>query len=266
MIRRLSPALLGLAVAIATTSTMDATGYTAFSALPLFPLLGLFWWLQRFRPAEVGFRRGTPRDYGLALLHPFSVIGVLAGLAFATGVVDLSHANWAHTWLNLLSGTLGTFLVVIVTEEGFFRGWLWAALGRAGLDGPRVVLASSLAFALWHVSAVVLPTGFNPPPSEVPVFLVNVVVIGAIWGMLRLRSGSVVVSSAAHGLWNGLDYALFGFGSHHGGLGVRAGGLYGPENGWFGLAANLVFAVLLWRTRSHAPDSGIVAAPREQLQ
>ena len=33
------PALLGVLVAIAVSTTLDATGYTSFSALPLFPLV-----------------------------------------------------------------------------------------------------------------------------------------------------------------------------------------------------------------------------------
>ncbi len=39
----LSPAILGVLVAIGITTRMDATGYTNFSALPLFPLALLFW-------------------------------------------------------------------------------------------------------------------------------------------------------------------------------------------------------------------------------
>ena len=42
MNRALVPAVLGVVIAIAITTTMDATGYAQFSALPLFPLAGLF--------------------------------------------------------------------------------------------------------------------------------------------------------------------------------------------------------------------------------
>jgi len=38
---------LGVAAAIAITTAMDATGYSMFSALPLFSLAGVFWYLQR---------------------------------------------------------------------------------------------------------------------------------------------------------------------------------------------------------------------------
>ncbi|HKZ73736.1 MAG TPA: CPBP family intramembrane glutamic endopeptidase [Steroidobacteraceae bacterium] len=53
---------------------------------------------------------------------------------------------------------------------------------------------------------VAIDTGFAPPPAQVPVYLVNAAVMGLIWGMLRLISGSVVVASLSHGLWNGVAY------------------------------------------------------------
>ena len=42
--------------------------------------------------------------------------------------------------------------------------------------------------------------------------MVNATLLGAAWGILRMMSGSVVVASISHGLWNGLAYVLFGFG------------------------------------------------------
>jgi hypothetical protein len=69
--------ILGVLAAIAITTTMDATGLSAFSALPLFPLLGLFWYLQRLSRVEVGFAWGQWRHYGLAALYPVCVMGVI---------------------------------------------------------------------------------------------------------------------------------------------------------------------------------------------
>ena len=67
-----------------------------------------------------------------------------------------------------------------------------------------------------------------------------------IWGLLRWISGSVVVTSVSHGLWNGGAYVLFGFGSNTGALGVKNTAIFGPEVGVLGLVLNLVFAVGLW--------------------
>jgi len=230
---------------------MDATGFSAFSSLPLLPLLGLFAYIQRFSLREMGFAWGGPRvlrQYALAVLHPIIVIGALTAVAAMTGALDpAAAAHGKHPpWLNflLLAGT--TIPVALLTEEGFFRGWLWAALHRCGQGKLAIVVLTSAAFALWHWSSVVLPTGFNPAPAQVPIFMLNAFVLGAIWAMLRLLSGSLVVASVGHGVWNGLAYVLFGFGAHAGALGITNTALYGPEIGMLGLILNATFAAALW--------------------
>ncbi len=230
---------------------MDATGASAFSSLALCPLLALFWYLQRFSLREMGFTWGSVRalqGYGLAVLYPVAVIGALAAIAAATGAMHSGAApHYKHSlWLLLVTNIAITIALAIVTEEGFFRGWLWASLDRAAQTKTTILIFSSVAFALWHWSAVLLPTGYNPPLAQVPTFMLNAAVIGAIWGMLRLLSGSILVSSVSHGVWNGLAYVLFGFGTNVGALGITNTAMYGPEIGLLGLILNLAVAVGLW--------------------
>ncbi|HEX3456526.1 MAG TPA: CPBP family glutamic-type intramembrane protease [Candidatus Baltobacteraceae bacterium] len=241
-----------MAAAIVATSTMDATGASTFSSLALCPLLAIFWYLQRFSASQIGFSWGRSRVaqcYALAVVFPVVVMALLAGIAALTGALNPAAAphHKTSTWMMLLIITGTTIPIALVTEEGFFRGWLWASLRRAGAAGVATLILSSLAFALWHWSAVLLPTGYNPPLAQVPTFMLNAVTLGAIWGMLRKASGSIVVSSVSHGVWNGLAYVLFGFGSNAGALGIANTALYGPEVGVAGLALNPVVAALLWR-------------------
>jgi hypothetical protein len=238
---------LAVLLAIGITTTMDANGLSAFSALPLLPVGALFWLIDRIPRRSVGYVLGKPFDYFLALLHPLLVFGFLAALALAVGAVHPAASPASRVAFNCFRVAAATFLVVLVTEEGFFRGWLWAALERAGESPARVLAGTSVAFAAWHISAVSLETGFDLPGRRIPLFLVNAAVMGAIWGLLRAVSGSVVVSSAAHGLWNGGAYVLFGFSTHPGKLGIADVWLWGPEVGVLGLAANVVFAAALWR-------------------
>jgi len=247
MARILRRPLLGVLVAIAITTAMDASGLSMFSALPLFPLIGLFWYFERLSGRSMGFVWGRWSHYGLAALYPVVVLGVLALITAIAGVVDLAGANWEKAWLNLALVGVSTTLVAIVTEEGFFRGWLWASLTRAGLKQSQVLVWSSIAFSLWHLSVVSLETGFDLPVAQIPVFLVNVVAIGTIWGLLRLISGSVIVASVSHGVWNGGAYIFFGFGTRVGVLGIKETAIYGPEVGVLGLLLNIIFAVALWR-------------------
>ena len=239
--------IVGVAIAIAGTTTMDATGLFAFSAFALLPLMFLFWYLDRLSRSEMGFRWGRPADYALALLYPLVVIGLIAIVATFAGAVDLSKTNWQKALLNLLIMTISTALVAIVTEEGFFRGWLWGSLRRRRISESHALIYTSIAFSAWHISAVTLDTDYRPALSQVPVFLINAAVIGMVWGMLRWMSGSIIVASCSHGLWNGIAYVFFGFGTKTGALGIRNSAIFGPEIGVLGLIANAMFAFLFWQ-------------------
>jgi membrane protease YdiL (CAAX protease family) len=245
--RAVALSILSVLLAIAITTAMDANGLSAFSALPLAPLIALFWIVARSTRREMGLVPAPLRDFVPALLHPVIVVGIAVLAAVAAGAADRSRADWGRAARHAGLIALTTFVVVTVTEEGFFRGWLWASLSRAGVPPARVLVWTSVAFALWHVSAVSLPTGFDLPRARIPLFLVNVAVLGAVWGLLRWRSGSVLVASAAHGLWNGLDYVLFGYGTRTGALGVAKAEVFGPEVGVLGLTLNVLFLLALWR-------------------
>jgi uncharacterized protein len=117
-----------------------------------------------------------------------------------------------------------------------------------------VLICTSIAFSAWHISAVTLDTDFRPTPSQIPIYLLNAALIGIVWGILRWMSGSIIVASLSHGLWNGIAYVLFGFGPRTGALGIRNTAIFGPEIGVVGLIANAMFAFLFWqwlRTRSN---------------
>jgi membrane protease YdiL (CAAX protease family) len=266
MDRRMIRPLIGTLAAIAITAVMDANGLSMFSALPLLPLGLLLWAWERFSRREMGLAWGRPRDYGLALLYPLVVISAATLIALLAGVVDLSEANWKLFWINLLAGSTMGVLMVLLTEEGFFRGWLWASLGRAGRSQNQVLLWSSIAFTLWHVSAVSLDTGFDLPVKQIMVYLPTAFLLGLIWGMLRLISGSALVAAFSHAVWNGLTYGLFAYGTKVGALGVQDTSIYGPEVGYVGLVLNTAFAAWLWtRVRSReleGPDDA-TASPSE---
>lgn len=251
--------LFGVLLAIAVTTAMDATGLAAFSALPLCPLMVGFWILQHFSRADMGFERGRWRDYGIAVSYPLLVLGVVAVVSIAAGAASPSTLNWRKALINIAVAALATMVVATVTEEGFFRGWLWASLRRAKNSELRSLLYCSAAFALWHLSWVTL-TADKLPIAQVPIFILNAAVIGMIWGLLRWISGSVLVASVSHGVWNGLDYVLFGFGTKSGMLGIANTAVFGPEVGILGLAVNGIFAAALLCSRSRLMPSAAATA------
>jgi CAAX protease family protein len=251
-LRFLRPAI-GIAIAVAVTATLDANGLTAFSALPLFPLMALFCYLERFSARALGFTWGKGRDYLLAAAYPVIVLSLVAGVAIVFGHGSVNAANLPKALITFVSIAVGTLIVGLLTEEGFFRGWLWASLQRRGMSVGATLIATSLAFAVWHLSYVTLAKGFTLPPLQVALFIVNAAVIGAIWGVMRARSGSIVVSTVSHSLWNGAAYTAFGEGPKMGILGLPNGIIFGPEIGIVGLAINLIFLAILWSRKGGQP-------------
>ena len=246
--------ILGVVLAIACTTALDALGYTSLSALPLIPLFVLLALLSRMTLKELGLQFSGGEYWGYAIAHPLFVLGTIAAIAQTFNALDLSAFDPSKSLLNVALLVAATFVMAVLTEEGFFRGWLWAGLGRQGVSPLMTLLVSSAAFALWHVPFVYLSGEFAFQTAQIPLFFVNATLLGLIWGLLRLGSGSILVSSLSHGLWNGLVYVLFGIGSNVGALGIRDVAIYGPEVGILGVALNaLSAAVLFWLFR---PDLG----------
>jgi membrane protease YdiL (CAAX protease family) len=189
-----------------------------------------------------------------------AVVLALAGLiAWLSGAVHLAAVDVSATASHLVFLTLITILGAIVTEDGFFRGWLWASLQRAGVTERGLLVWTSVAFGVWHLPMVMLSTDFHLPIAQALMLVVNAGVIGLNWALMRQRSGSIVVASVSHGIWNGLVYTLFNDGPATGLLGIHNIGVFGPETSLVGLALNLAFAAILWLGFNRARDVKAVA-------
>jgi len=227
---------------------MDARGLTLYSALALFPVLLACWLLWRHSPASMGFSLGRRSDYALAIAYPLIVLGTCTALALAAHATNFDHSHWRRSAINFVLLFAESALVGLITEEGFFRGWLWASLENGGLSESSVLIVTSVAFALWHVSLVTLAKGFTLPAWQAALFIVNIAVIGVIWGQMRAISHSILVTNVSHAFWNAGTYILFGTGGFAGAFGITQSGIYGPEVGVAGLLLNVCFAVtLFWR-------------------
>ena len=240
------PPAFGIAAALATNMIANAGVLPGMGALLLFPLLVLCWSIERCSRREMGFVRGHLRHYGLGLLHPLLVLGLLALLAWLTGATTIPTVDWSQLARDVALVALTTTLVTSVTEDGFFRGWLWASLRRAGVHEEHVVLLTGIAFGLWHLPYALLGTGYAPWSAEVPLLILNASIVGIAWGLLRVLSGSLLVAAVTHGVWNGVVYELFNNGAEIGALGIQNTAVFGPEAGVVAGVLNLGYALGLW--------------------
>src|SRR5262245_55313914 len=150
--------IVGVVIAIVATTTMDAAG-----ALQL----------QRVRSAAIDALVLVPRaplPFGNGIqVGQAGALHCRAALSINCNWADRHRGalcreyrsletNWLKAFLNLLIVTISTALVAIVTEEGFFRGWLWGSLRRKRISECHVLVYTSIAFSAWHISAVTLNT------------------------------------------------------------------------------------------------------------
>ncbi|MBV8726593.1 MAG: CPBP family intramembrane metalloprotease [Candidatus Eremiobacteraeota bacterium] len=238
-------AIVGLALAIGITMTMDATGLTTFSALPLLALGLVLWALTRISRAKLGLTLGRPSDYVWAIAYPVAVLALVVLVAVIGGATHASPVT-SRVVTRVAIAAVAGILAALLTEEGFFRGWLWASLDSAGLSRSRILILTSIAFAAWHISYATLAHGYTLPAAQVVVYIANAAVIGVIWGMMRSISGSIIVSSVSHSLWNAVAYELFGEGPKIGLLGITQTSIFGAEVGIVGLLLNCLFAAAIF--------------------
>lgn len=234
---------LAFVLATAITALMDFTGLIMFSAFSLFVLIIPFWIIHKLNRMEMGLTPGSLRDYWLSLFYPMFVLGTSVLAAYFLDDLDVGEIKYNNL---LLASTVG-IIGVIITEEGFFRGYLWGAFKEQGWSDQKTLLMTSLLFTIWHISAVTSGTEYGLPMNQVPVYLVNAFLLGTVWGLIRQISGSVIAPSFCHAVWNVFTYELFGFGEKVGSLGISNTALLGPEVGWLGILLNGLSVLFLWR-------------------
>ncbi len=251
--------IAAIAAALALPAIVDAAGHAAFSALAIIPVMLGFWLLTRQHPRAIGFTLGNLSAWSWAFAHPLFSLGIIALVAGGMGEITLGEFDMTAT-LGLIGIIfLSNMILSMLTEEGFFRGWLWAMM--SDLPAMARLALTTLPFAALHLSFAALEHDYQLPPVQLGIYLVGALTLGAIWGMMREISGSIILTSFAHGLWNGLVYPLFGIGTRQGDLGITRIELLGPERGWLGLALNIVFAVILWRAyRRHLVKEAVQGA------
>jgi membrane protease YdiL (CAAX protease family) len=215
--------------------------------LALTALVIVFWIIFRFSRAAMGIKWGHWRIYIISLLYPIIIMGIIVVIVGVAGEMSLESDSWGKPLLKGLLMFAATIIGALITEDGFFRGSLWAVLRNADIGRGWTLLWTSAAFGLWHLPVAIFEPEFALQATVIPVYIINAFLIGIAWGALRMWSGSIVVPSVCHGIWNAMTYTLFGYGQKAGLLGVTRYWLYGPERGLLGLALNTVVAVVLVR-------------------
>lgn len=253
--------VVALLIAVASPMLEALTGQgVLYNAVLLVAFAGL-WAAFRLDKREMAWGWGGLRMHAGSFVYPLGVMALLAAAAWAAGDVHLA-GDPKKIVLNLVLVFLATWVVGLITEEGVYRGALWGMGMRAGWSDGAILVATSLAFAAWHVGVPLVEAEFRLPAWQLPIWLGNVVLLGLAWGLLRRISGSLLVPATAHASWNALAYVFFGYGEKATALHVERSWLFDPERGILGLAVNALVVYNLLRTR-RPRDGDVRARERE---
>jgi uncharacterized protein len=102
-------------------------------------------------------------------------------------VLDIYRSARETGTLALVAIALGVAAPLV--EETIFRGFLLPGLARSILGVSGALLFTSLSWALLHA-------------QYQPFYLIQIVVLGVVFGWLRLKSGSTLLTIVLHGLLN----------------------------------------------------------------
>ncbi len=249
--RWLWPVLGSIAALVISPLITSLTGKINAYALVLLPLTLLMWAVTRLSSRHLGIRLGNLNAYVPSLLYPIAVM-VSTGIAvWLTGGIQTNTIPVSDIGRRLLYLFLIYLIGALLTEEVFFRGWLWGSLEKRGFKlGARLVWTGGV-FSLWHFAVTIILPELRFSKSIIPIYLGNIFLIGLFFALLRQKSGSILPPSVCHALWNAMLYTLYGTGDMAGALNIASPRFFDPERGFLGLLLNLIAVWLLWRIIAH---------------
>lgn len=169
----------------------------------------------------------------------------------AAGVAELPIPIGILVGLQLINVLLGAFINLIpaLGEELGWRGWLLPKLMPLGTV-PALAL-SGVIWGLWHAPLILL--GYNYPASPgwlgLTMMIGMCIIVGAVFGWLRLRSESVWPAALAHGAFN----AAAGFSLIFAAAGESIDTTQATILGWSGWIVPLLLVVALIATKQFTP-------------
>jgi uncharacterized protein len=155
---------------------------------------------------SLGLIRSGWQTWGLAFLLPLPILAVTYGLAWASGMAAFTPPAESGWLPNLLINLAINFLIItlfVVSEEIGFRGYLLPRLRQLG--DKQAILLSGFLHGVWHLPLILLTPFYLAQGNRwltIPLFLLLLTAAGAIYGALRLATGSLWPAVILHATFN----------------------------------------------------------------
>lgn len=206
--------------------------------------------VDRKKLRDIGFadRHHGFGDFGYGFLLGAAAMTLIFLVLYATGQISLEK-GLLHPTISLafLQGLL-FYSLVAVSEELLFRGYLVTALLQTK-SIKIAVIGSSAFFSIAH--------SLNPHVTVVG--LTNIFLVGVLFAVMFLKTGSLWMPIGYHLSWNFFQGSVFGFpvsGTTANGVyevsefqeGWLSGGAFGPEGGILTTIATALVLIVVWRS------------------
>lgn len=173
----------------------------------------------------------------------------------AVGATELPIPIGVLVALQFVNIVIGAFINLLpaLGEELGWRGWLLPKL--MGLGTVPALLVSGVIWGLWHAPLILL--GYNYPAAPgwlgVTMMVGMCILVGAVFGWLRLRSQSVWPAALAHGAFNAAAGSSVIFAM----AGESIDTTQATILGWTGWIVPAILVIVLLLTGQFAPARGI---------
>ncbi|GKV70135.1 hypothetical protein NCCP2716_26330 [Sporosarcina sp. NCCP-2716] len=188
---------------------------------------------------SLGFRWSFA-DFAYGLFLGAASITVIFLLLLATGNIAMVNSFGAPEFSAYTIAFLLMYILVGISEEMFFRGYVMSTMQSRGNPKWAIYLVSAVVFSLAH--------GLNPNVSWLG--LLNIVFVGVLFAYMFLETDSLWLPIGYHMTWNYFQGNVFGFAVS----GTTPNGIYNVSiesgNAWltggaFGLEGGLAATVLI---------------------
>jgi membrane protease YdiL (CAAX protease family) len=184
-------------IAIPYSSEIFVVKYLPWEAA--MAVVSLVFWLIFLRErAPLRFNETQPKAKNIFFFAMFFLISLSTVIILSSDHFELSR------FLVLV----GVAIAVGVNEEFCFRVAGFSQLQKSGMGQRRAILISSLCFSLFHLTNLYAGVGL-----EIVFQLINAFLMGIVFSLLILKTGSIVYSIVAHGLWDLTSFLNSSFGT-----------------------------------------------------
>lgn len=230
---------------------------------------------RKIRDIGLAFKGRGIKNYSSGFLFGAGIFSVLFLIEIYMGWIEIEGMFFATGNINFIFEILGRFIgytSVAILEESFSRGYQLKNIAEGlNINNSR---PSKTVFSALIISSLIFSMLHAANPGATFMGLLNLTLIGILFGYSYIATGSLAFPIGLHTAWNFFQGHIFGFPVsgfksnvslfkiYHDGPDFLTGGSFGPEGG---LVVLIIVVVSILAIRKFRKNLGYVPEFNETL-